>query len=52
MPEKAPEKERAVEAAAAEPEDLTDDFELVAVIAAAIAASEGVPAEDVYERQS
>lgn len=43
MPEKAPEKEIAVEAAAAVPEDLTDDFELVAVIAAAIAASEGVP---------
>jgi len=50
MPEKAPEKERAVEAAAAEPEDLTDDFELVAVIAAAIAASEGVPADSLVVR--
>lgn len=50
MPEKAPEKEIAVEAAAAVPEDLTDDFELVAVIAAAIAASEGVPADSLIVR--
>ena len=34
----------------AEPEDLTDDFELVAVIAAAIAASEGVPADQLVVR--
>lgn len=34
----------------AEPEDLTDDFELVAVIAAAIAASEGVPADCLVVR--
>lgn len=50
MPEKVPEKEIAVEAAAAVPEDLTDDFELVAVIAAAIAASEGVPADSLIVR--
>ena len=42
-PEKAPEKEMAVEA-------LTDDFELAAVIAAAIAASEGVPADSLVVR--
>lgn len=34
----------------AEPEDMTDDFELVAVIAAAIAASEGVPADCLVVR--
>lgn len=34
----------------AEPEALTDDFELVAVIAAAIAASEGVPADRLVVR--
>ena len=49
-PDKEPEKEKIVEAAAAEPEDLTDDFELVAVIAAAIAASEGVPADSLVVR--
>ena len=35
---------------AAETEDLTDDCELVAVIAAAIAASEGVPADSLVVR--
>ena len=34
----------------AEPEDMTDDFELAAVIAAAIAASEGVPADCLVVR--
>ena len=50
--EAAPEKpaEPFVMETPAEPEDLTDDFELVAVIAAAIAASEGVPADRLVVR--
>ena len=59
MVTKEPEAERAektepevpaAEVLTAGTEDLTDDFELVAVIAAAIAASEGVSADSLVVR--